>query len=1109
MIEPDYAELHCRSNFSFLQGASHPEELVQSAAALGYRALAITDHATLAGIVRAHGACKQAAADRADGASLRLVVGAALEPLEAAGLVVWAADRRGYTNLCRLLTRGHGVDPLSGDVTAPGGPVTGGGVPCRITVDDVAAHAEGLLAGVPLAALWDGAAANVPAALEAVGRWREVFGERLCCLAEVAREGDDAARLAWYGAVARQARVPVVAAGDVRCHVRARLPLLHALTAVRHGATIEEIRGRLVANGERHLHERLRIAERFAPLPGAVARSVEWAGRCTFTLDELRYEYPESVVPPGRTPQEHLGRMVWKGARQRYPDGVPEKVRRLIGHELALVAELGYEAYFLTVFDIVRFARRRGILCQGRGSAANSAICYCLGITSVDPARLDVLFERFISRERREAPDIDVDFEHQRREEVLQYVYRTYGRTRAAMTAEVICYRLRSAVRDMGKVLGLSLDRVARIAEVLDVADGVGQLPARLTEAGLSPTGATGRRLVALVGQLVGFPRHLGQHVGGMVMTRGALCDLVPIQPATMDGRTVVQWDKNDLDELGILKVDCLALGMLTAIHRAFDLVAEHGGPQLTLATVPAEDPEVYEMISQADTVGVFQIESRAQMSMLPRLRPRCFYDLVIEVAIVRPGPIQGDMVHPYLRRRAGEEPVDYPSDAIREVLEKTLGVPLFQEQAMRLAVVAAGFTPGEADQLRRAMGAWRRPGVIDEFHRRLVDGMRARGLSEEFAERVFNQIRGFGEYGFPESHAASFALLVYVSAWLKRHHPAAFTAALLGSQPMGFYAPAQLVRDARQHGVTVLPVDVNASGWHAGLERLPRRGQPGPAIRLGLEQVHGLGEEAGRRIEAARRQGAFRLVHELARRARLDREHLLHLARAGALESLGLDRRRAAWEAMRQVDRPEERPLFAGLGAADEDEVEADAPAGGAAPFAPHASGLSGADAPAAFLPALAARDEVIADYRAVGLSLAAHPLAFERAWLAERGVVTAALAAAAPEGRRVCVAGIVLVRQRPATASGMIFLTVEDETGAANVVVRPAVWEAADPATRRAAVLLVHGRIQRRGAVVHLLATRLEPAVPGRAADGADAAPRGVAATKPALPRMSRDFR
>ncbi|MFM8495780.1 MAG: error-prone DNA polymerase, partial [Planctomycetia bacterium] len=666
----------------------------------------------------------------------------------------------------------------------------------------------------------------------------------------------------------------------------------------------------------RHLHERLRIAERFAPLPGAVARSVEWAGRCTFTLDELRYEYPESVVPPGRTPQEHLGRMVWKGARQRYPDGVPEKVRRLIGHELALVAELGYEAYFLTVFDIVRFARRRGILCQGRGSAANSAICYCMGITSVDPARLDVLFERFISRERREAPDIDVDFEHQRREEVLQYVYRTYGRTRAAMTAEVICYRLRSAVRDMGKVLGLSLDRVARIAEVLDVADGVGQLPARLTEAGLSPTGATGRRLVALVGQLVGFPRHLGQHVGGMVMTRGALCDLVPIQPATMDGRTVVQWDKNDLDELGILKVDCLALGMLTAIHRAFDLVAEHGGPQLTLATVPAEDPEVYEMISRADTVGVFQIESRAQMSMLPRLRPRCFYDLVIEVAIVRPGPIQGGMVHPYLRRRSGEEAVTYPNDAIRAVLENTLGVPLFQEQAMRLAVVAAGFTPGEADQLRRAMGAWRRQGVIDEFHRRLVDGMTARGLSAAFAEQVFAQIRGFGEYGFPESHATSFALLVYVSAWLKRHHPAAFTAALLGSQPMGFYAPAQLVRDARQHGVRVLPVEVNASGWHAGLSATDGPPPPadggadgagpatwgagGPCLRLGLEQVHGLAEAEGTRIEEARREAPFVSLDDLARRAALGREALLHLARAGALVSLGLDRRRGVWEALR-----------------------------------------------------------------------------------------------------------------------------------------------------------------------------------------------------------------
>jgi len=568
-------------------------------------------------------------------------------------------------------------------------------------------------------------------------------------------------------------------------------------------------------------------------------------------------------------------------------------------------------------------------------------------------------------------------------------------------------------------------------------------------------------------------------------MTRGDLHDLVPIQPATMDGRTIVQWDKNDLDELGILKVDCLALGMLTAIHRAFDLVAEAGGPSLTLATVPAEDPQVYEMISRADTVGVFQIESRAQMSMLPRLKPRCFYDLVIEVAIVRPGPIQGDMVHPYLRRRAGEEPVTYPNDAIREVLEKTLGVPLFQEQAMRLAVVAAGFTPGEADQLRRAMGAWRRPGVIDEFHRRLVDGMLARGLSRQFAEQVFTQIRGFGEYGFPESHAASFALLVYVSAWLKCHHPAAFTAALLGSQPMGFYAPAQLVRDARAHGVTVLPADVNASRWHATLEQSltveglqPRGGRP--AVRLGLEQVYGLGAAAGLRIEAARRDGPFRLPRDLVRRAGLGRDDLLHLARAGALASLGLTRRRAVWEAMQCLEKPGRRPLFDGR---DEDDEE-------------------GEDA--VLLPAATAQEEVIEDYRTGGLSLAAHPLAFERDRLAAAGVVTMATAAAAPEGRRVAVAGIVLTRQRPATAKGMIFLTIEDETGAANVVVRPDVWEAAAAASRRAAVLVVHGRIQRRGAVVHVVATRLAAAVPP-AGVPVPALPSSALA---ALPRMSRDF-
>jgi error-prone DNA polymerase len=1059
MGEPRYAELHCTSNFSFLRSGSHPEELVQAAHALGYEAIAITDHATLAGIVRAHGAAKQA--------GIKLVVGAHLEPRDAAPLVVWAADRTGYGSLCRLITHGHAK----------------GSAECILSLDDVARHAEGLLAGVPLAALARGGmgAGLDRDPLEAILQWRDVFDGRLVGLAEVALEGDDEERLSWCAALGRQARVPLVAAGDIRYHERSRMPLFDTLAAVRHGGTVEGVREQLLSNGERHLHERRRIAERFHALPGAVERSAEIAATCTFSLDELRYEYPDANVPEGRTTREHLADLAWRGARKRYPDGIPDKVRSLLEHELSLVAELGYEAYFLTVFDIVRFARRRGILCQGRGSAANSCICYCLGITSVDPGRMDVLFERFISRERREAPDIDIDFEHNRREEVIQYVYDTYGRNRAALTAEVISYRLRSAVRDVSKSLGLSLDRVDAIASALDVGDRVENLPLRLAEAGLDPAGDLCKRLVTLVGQLVGFPRHLGQHVGGMVMTRGDLRDLVPIQPAAMAGRTVIQWDKNDLDELGILKVDCLALGMLSCIRRAFELVASVGGPKLTLATVPAEDPAVYEMISRADTVGVFQIESRAQMSMLPRLKPACFYDLVIEVAIVRPGPIQGDMVHPYLRRRAGEEPITYPNDTIRAVLEKTLGVPLFQEQAMRLAVVAAGFTPGEADQLRRAMGAWRRPGVIDEFQRKLVEGMRARGLSREFAERVFQQIRGFGEYGFPESHAASFALLVYVSAWLKCHHPAAFTAALLDSQPMGFYAPAQLVRDARAHGVNVLPVDVNASGWLARLEPVAGGAcRVQPAIRLGLEQVYGLGEPAGRRIEEARRRGPFRLPHELARRAALGRESLLHLARAGAIASLGLDRRRAVWEVMRCLDRPGSRPLLEGVSDQEDDEQEL-------------------------LLPGATPQEEVIADYQTGGLSLAAHPIQFERERFSALGIVTAAVVAAAPEGRRVNVAGIVLTRQRPATAKGIIFLTIEDETGAANIVVRPDVWGRADQSARRAAVLVVHGRVQRRGPVVHVVATRIESA---STRDERQPAPSAAAATLAALPRMSRDF-
>jgi error-prone DNA polymerase len=1132
--QPRYAELHCTTNFSFLEGASHPEELVARAAALGYEAIAMTDRATLTGIVRAHGAAKQA--------GIKLIIGAQLVPADAPPIVVWVSGAAGYKNLCHLLTHGYAQAAATShqdarpcveaedDEDLPVRPVGA----CLLTRDDIARHAHGLLAGVPLASLDHGQGPRDDCYRDATKNldcWREVFDDRLWSLAEVALEGDDAERLAWFGRVAKNAGVPIVAAGDIRYHARSRLPLFDVLTAVRHRSTVEAIRGRLLANGERHLHERCRIAERFAALPGAVERSAEIAARCTFSLDELKYEYPPATVPPDRTAGEHLANLAWKGARKRYPDGIPERVRQLIDHELAIVTELGYEAYFLTVFDIVRFARRRGILCQGRGSAANSAICYCLGITSVDPARMNVLFERFVSRERCEAPDIDVDFEHQRREEVLQYIYETYGRDRAAMTAEVISYRLRSATRDVGKALGLSLDRVDTIATALDVGDRLEQLPTRLAEAGLDPESDTGYKLVAIVGSLIGFPRHLGQHVGGMVMTRGRLVDLVPVQPATMPGRTIVQWDKNDLDELGILKVDCLALGMLTAIRRAFELVEKAGGPRLTLATVPAEDPAVYEMISRADTIGVFQIESRAQMSMLPRLQPRCFYDLVIEVAIVRPGPIQGNMVHPYLRRRTGEEVVTYPNDAIREVLEKTLGVPLFQEQAMRLAVVAAGFTPGEADQLRRAMGAWRRPGLIDEFHRKLVDGMLARGLSKEFAEQVFNQLRGFGEYGFPESHAASFALLVYVSAWLKHHHPAAFTAALLASQPMGFYAPAQLVRDARNHGVKVLPADVNASEWHATLtsrgqnhpwplstcptggkakvchglgsplpaatdflHRLPDDVHSGiktqPALRLGLEQVYGLSEAEAERIVAARQDGPFRLPRDLARRARLDREALLHLARAGALASLGLSRRRAVWEAMRCLDKPASQPLFEGLIDHDDDDREADTD----------------------ILPPMTRQEEVIADYRTGGLSLTAHPLVFERPRLTASGVACIATATAAAEGRRVRVAGIVLVRQRPATAKGMIFLTIEDETGSANIVVRPDIWKAADHVARRTAVLLVDGRIQRRGEVVHVVATRLAtmlgPTVDREHGSAMPSAPSLPSPALTALPRMSRDF-
>jgi error-prone DNA polymerase len=1073
-----YAELHCKTNFTFLTGASHPDELATQAAGLGYAALAVADRHSLAGIVRAHTAAKDA--------GMKLLVGAEIAPVDAPPVVLLATDRAAYGRLCRMLTLGKRRADKG---------------ECHLLFADIAAHHEGLLACIPLVqhtsftlpkaklkaldadeAAWQGASSSL-LRLGSLDSYRELFGDRAYALAELHRGPDDGARLAALAQLAREARLPVAAAGDVHYHIPERQPLGDVLHAIRWGCTVAEAGRRLFVNAERHLKPLDELQSMFAALPGALERTVEAAGRCHFSLDELRYEYPEELAPAGETPSAYLRRLAWAGAHERYPGGVPEKIRQLLEHELTLIEELHYEAYFLTVWDLVRFARSREILCQGRGSAANSAVCYCLGVTSVDPGRLDVLFERFISRERNEAPDIDVDFEHERREEVLQYIYEKYGRDHAGMTAEAIRYCARSAVRDVGKALGLSLDLVDRLAKRLEGYHHEPRLAERCRDVGIDPASVEGRQLVAVVQDLIGFPRHLSQHVGGMVITRTPLCEMTPIENAAMEGRTVIEWNKDDLDELGILKVDCLALGMLTAIRKCFDLVKLHHGRALTLAAVPEGDQRVYDMICQADTMGVFQIESRAQMSMLPRLRPRCYYDLVIEVAIVRPGPIQGNMVHPYLRRRAGEEKVSYPNDAIREVLEKTLGVPLFQEQAMRLAVVAAGFTPGEADQLRRAMAAWRRPGVIAEFQEKLLRGMVANGLSLEFAERVFHQIRGFGEYGFPESHAASFALLVYVSAWLKCHYPAAFAAAVINSQPMGFYAPAQLVRNAKEHGVEVRRIDVNDSDWDCTLEveeevsnspasRKRERPEETAArektvladatsippganasgsqmIRLGLRLVSGLSEAHAEAVVRARKRGPFRSTEDLARRAHLPRKAMTALSEADALGSLGINRRQALWESLGQDPKARELPLLAAL-APEEDELVA--------------------------LPELSAAAEVAQDYESTGLTLRAHPISFVREELNQIGIARAEQLATLPADGPVIVAGLVLVRQRPSTAKGITFVTLEDETGVANLVVHQNTWDRYYQAARTAAALIAHGKLQREGIVIHVVVTRLE---------------------------------
>ncbi|MGE3316396.1 MAG: error-prone DNA polymerase [Planctomycetaceae bacterium] len=1014
-----YAELHCFTNYSFLEGASHPDELVVRAAELGYRALAITDRNSLAGVVRAHVAAREV--------GLKLLIGAEITPDDAAAAVLLATDRAAYGRLCRLITRGR--------LNAPKGT-------CALSFDDIAEFSEGVIACV----LPDpGNASDRDGFPTTLLRYRELFGDRCHLTAELHRGTNDRAQLEQLMQTARQARVPLIAANGVRYHDPARQKLQDVVTATRHGCTVSELGMRMHGNAERHLKSPMEMQALFSACPGAVERTLEVAARCTFSLDELRYEYPEELCPPGTTPLEHLTCLTWEGVRKRYPDQVPEKVRGLIEHELALIAELHYEAYFLTVWDLVRFARSRGILCQGRGSAANSAVCYCLGVTEVNPDKIDVLFERFVSKERDEAPDIDIDFEHERREEVIQYVYEKYGRERAGMTAEVITYRERSAVRDVGKALGYSLAEVDALAKTLERVHEEERFASRFREAGLDPMRASALQLRELVREILGFPRHLSQHVGGLVLTRGPLCEIVPIENASMPGRTVIEWDKDDLDALGILKVDCLALGMLTAIRKGLDLLKQHQGKRFTLASIPAEDPVVYEMIQRADTVGVFQIESRAQMSMLPRLKPACFYDLVIEVAIVRPGPIQGDMVHPYLRRRAGDEPVEFPDERIKQVLEKTKGVPLFQEQAMRLAVVAAGFTPDEADQLRRAMAAWRRSGVLEKFRQKLIDGMTANGYEAEFAERVYKQIRGFGEYGFPESHAASFALLVYASAWLKCHYPAAFAAAILNSQPMGFYAPAQLVADAKKHGVEIRPVDVNYSLWDCTLEPCDHL----HALRLGFRMVSGLSQTFVDRLIKTRSSGLFDSFEDFASRTGLSSAVLSKLSKADAFGSISMRRRQAHWQSL---PSRQPLPLF------DDDNVTKDS------------------EEPPAQLPQPTPLSEVVADYRAVGLSLKDHPMKFLRPMLRRLRVLKAADLATHPPDRRVKVAGLVLLRQRPGTAKGITFVTIEDETGQANLIIHQQTWERHHQTARTASAMIAHGILQRQDSVIHIVVSRLQ---------------------------------
>ncbi len=1003
-----YAELQVTTNYSFLRGASHPEELFAQAKLLGLPALGIVDRNSVAGIARSH--------QRAAEAGVRLVAGCRLDLQDGTALLVYPMHRAAWSGLCRLLTDAKGRGRKGS---------------FDLGWDDLAAGGEGLLAVL----LPDAPDLESTARL---ARLRADFAGRCYLALTLRRRPGDQVRLRQLADLAQAARVPTVATGDVLYHHPSRRILQDVMTCIREGCTIDDAGFRRERVADRYLKPPEEMARLFAAYPEALARTGEIVARCPFSLSDLRYQYPIETECHGETPQQALERQVQAGVPHRYPGGLPAEVARQLRHELALIESLEYAPYFLTVDTIVRYARSEGILCQGRGSAANSVVCYVLGITSIDPVRSGLLFERFISAERREPPDIDVDFEHDRREEVIQWVYEHYGRDRAALCATVMRFRARGAVRDVGKALGLTEDVTGALAgQVWGWSeDGVTQEHAAALNLNIQD-----RRLrltLELARELIGFPRQLGTHPGGFVLTQDRLDDLVPIAPAAMQDRQVIEWDKDDIEALRWMKVDVLGLGMLGCLRRCFDLLEPQPDAPRDLAGIPAEDPATYAMIRRADTLGTFQIESRAQMAMLPRLKPTTFYDLVIQVAIVRPGPIQGDMVHPYLRRREGLEAVHYPTPELRRVLGKTLGVPLFQEQAMQVAIVCAGFTPGEADQLRRAMATFKITGGVSHFKDKLIGGMVERGYTAEFAERTFSQIEGFGSYGFPESHAASFALIAYASAWMKCHHPAVFCCALLNSQPMGFYAPAQIVRDARDHGVAIHPVCVNASRWDCALEA--------GGVRLGLRMAKGLANAHGAAVVARRAGASYASVEEVSRRAAVPAAALERLAEADAFQALGLDRRQALW-AVRGL--PEgELPLFAAVR-----DVE-----------------------PAVELTPMTEGREVVEDYRSTGLSLRRHPLWFLRDELRRRSMVECAALERTRDGRRVVVPGIVLVRQKPGSAKGVMFLTIEDEVGVANLIIWPKLFEAQRRLILSASMIACHGRVQREGEVIHVIAERLE---------------------------------